>query len=206
MSVRDPSGVRMEIDSPEGPRTVLPPGATAAEIPLPDSTPPFEGGLHQKTVVRRLPAGPIEIACDKCSPDVKTLVPMNGRLTLGESFQVAKFDFTRSEMRVHFTDVRTGEFNTMASYDADVVTPWTNVSEVRRVSTPDRGFGFKLLLSAAIGAVLGGFALVDGVADHREASTIFAAVLLPISGILGIGGSWYVLAPSREQVFFTGSH
>ena len=205
VTVRDPSAVRVEVDTPSGPRTALEPGATETTVTLPETSPPFEeGSAKQKTSLHRVAAGPIEVLCDACDPKAKTLVPMNGQMTLGQEFRVAKFDFTGKEMRIHFTDARGAQFGTVSSYDADVVTPWINVNEVKRVSTPDRGFGIKLLLSAAIGAVLGGFAVGDGVADHRQASVIFAGVILPISGILAISGSWYAVAPPREQILFTG--
>ncbi|MGO8997312.1 MAG: hypothetical protein ACLQVI_28690, partial [Polyangiaceae bacterium] len=189
--VRDPSAVRVEIDEGKGLETVLPPSAVEAKVPLPDTAPPFEEGLRQKTVLRRIAAGPIEIQCAKCEPEMKTLVPLDGRMTLGESFFVEKFDFTQREMRVHFVDRRIGPYSTGSTYDADVVTPWTNVAIVRRVSTPDRGLGTKLLLSAAIGAVLGGLGLGDGVADRETTPLVFGAVLLPLSAILAIAGGWY---------------
>jgi hypothetical protein len=204
VTVRDPSAVRVEIDDGRGLRTLLPPSPVQKDAPLPDSAPPFDPGLRQPTLVRREPAGPIEITCATCRPEAKTLVPMDGRMTLGESFHVQKFDFTQREMRVHFVDEREGPYRTSSTYEADVVTPWTNVATVRRVSTPDRSLGVKLLLSAAVGGVLGGIGLGDGVASHQESITIFGAVILPLAAILAISGGWYALAPPDEHVLFNG--
>lgn len=204
MTVRDPSAVRVEIDDGKGLRTLVPPSAQKGEIPLPDTAPPFQSGIRAATSIERLPAGPIEIRCPECTPVAKTLVPLDGRMTLGESFRVEVFDFTQREMRVHFTDSREGRYGNPSAYEADVVTPWTNVALVRRVSTPDRGLGVKLLLSAAVAAALGGLSLCDGVADHRPVSTGFAAVILPLAVVLAVGGGWYAIAPAEEHVLFRG--
>jgi len=182
--------------------TLLPPSPEKLEVPVPDTAPPFEEGIRGKTTVDRIAAGPIEIRCSECSPDVKTLVPLDGEMTLGDNFRVAKFDFTQREMRVHFTDTREGRYGTASTFEADVVTPWTNVLLVHRVSTPDRGLGVKLLLSAAIGAVLGGLTLGDGVADGHPTITAFGAIILPLAAVLAVGGGWYALAPSQDLTLF----
>jgi hypothetical protein len=200
--VRDPSAVRVEIDEGQGLRTILPASAQAARATLPDTAPPFHEGLRQKTVLRRIAAGPLEVWCPTCDPEMKTLVPLDGRMTLGKDFHVANFDFTQREMRVHFTDGRWGPFSTGSTYDADVVSPWTNVVIIRRVSTPDRGFGVKMLISAAIAAALGGLSLGAGVANRQTVPTAFGAVLLPLGGILAISGGWYAFAPADEHVLF----
>jgi hypothetical protein len=202
--VKDPSAVRLEIDEGEGLRTLLPPSPTHAEVPLPDTAPPFQAGIRAKTTVERVASGPIDIHCPECAPDSKTLVPLDGRMTLGESFRVEKFDFSQREMRVHFVDSREGRYGNPSAYEADVVTPWTNVALVRRVSTPDRALGVKLLLSAAIGAVLGGLSLGDGVAGGHPQVTIFGAIVLPLAAILAVSGGWYAFAPSEEHVLFRG--
>lgn len=213
MTVRDPSAVRLEIDAGKGLRPLLAPAAgpgsaadSAAEreVTLPDTAPPFHAGLRAKTAARRLPRGAIELRCPDCTPDVKTLVPIDGMMTLGQSFFVEKFDFAQREMRIHFTDIRDGLYGTPSAYEADVVTPWTNVALVRRVSTPDRGFGVKLLLSAAIAAALGGLSLGDGVADNHPSITVFGAVVLPLAAVLASVGGWYALAPAEDHILFQG--
>jgi hypothetical protein len=213
VTVRDPSAVRVEIDEGKGLRTLLAPGAAGGaagdfvaepEVTLPDTAPPFQPGLRGKTAVRRLPRGAIEVRCADCSPDVKTLVPIDGQLTLGENFRVEKFDFAQREMRIHFTDSRDGLYGTASAYEADVVTPWTNVALVRRVSTPDRGLGVKLLLSGAIVAALGGLTLGDGVADNHPSITVFGAFVLPLAAVLAAVGGWYALAPADDHVLFQG--
>jgi hypothetical protein len=204
VTVRDPSAVRVEIDDGKGPRTLLPPSAQKGEIPLPDTAPPFQAGLRTPTSLARAPAGAGEVRCDECSPAVKTLVPIDGRMTLGENFRVEAFDFTQREMRVHFTDSREGRYGNPSSFEADVVTPWTNVALVRRVSTPDRGLGVKLLVSSAIAAVLGGLSLGDGIGDRHPVVTGFAAVILPISVILAVSGGWYAFAAPEDHVLFRG--
>jgi hypothetical protein len=196
--------MRVEIDAGKGLRTLLPPSPEKAEVVLPDTAPPFDPGLRQTTVVRRVAAGPIEVSCEKCSPDEKTLVPMNGRITLGQSFRVEKFDFTQREMRIHFTDTREGPFHTGSTYEADLVTPWTNVTLVERVSTPDRAFGVKLIMSAAVAGVLGGVALGDGLGTHTDQTTVLGAAVLPIAALLAIAGGWYALAPPEDHVLFRG--
>jgi hypothetical protein len=200
--VRDPSAVRVEIDDGKEVRTILPPSPQESHVLLPDTAPPFHEGLRQRTVLRRIAAGPIEVQCATCDPEMKTLVPLDGRMTLGQSFHVAKFDFAQKEMRVHFTDGRAAPYGTGSTYDADVVTPWTNVAIIRRVSTPDRAFGVKLLLAAAIGIALGGLGLGDGVADHQTVPTVFGAVFVPLGAMLGIAGCWYAFAPADEHVLF----
>ncbi len=158
-----------------------PPCAEKLEVAVPDTAPPFDPGIRAKTTLDRVERGAVEIRCGECSPDLKTLVPLDGRMTLGESFRVQKFDFTQREMRVHFDDSRDGRYGTPSAFAADVVTPWTNVALVRRVSTPNRGLGVRLLLSAAIGAVLGGLSLGDGVADGHPTITVFGAIILPLA-------------------------
>jgi hypothetical protein len=146
----------------------------------------------------------IEIHCDECSPSVKTLVPPDGKMTLGASFEVATFDFTQREMRVHFVDARSGRYDNLSAFEADVVTPWTNVALVRRVSTPDRGLGTKLLLSSAIAAALGGLAMGDGIADHHPVVTGFSAIILPLALVLAVSGGWYAFAEPQEHILFRG--
>jgi hypothetical protein len=196
--------VRVEIDEGKGLHALLPPTPEQAEIAIPATTPPFEPGFRQPTTVKRLPAGPIEIACATCAPREKTLVPMDGRMTLGHSFLIHKFDFTQHEMRVHFVDIREAPFGATSIYAADVVTPWDNVISVHRVFEPDRGLGVKLLLSALAGGTLGGVALGDGVGTHATPPTVLGAVLLPLAAVLAIGGFWYALAPDYEQTLFSG--
>jgi hypothetical protein len=152
--------------------------------------------------VERVAAGPIEIRCADCEPQRRTLVPLDGNIVLGEGFQTAKLDFTQHEMRIHFTDFRDGPYHTISAYDADAVTPWANVAVVKRVSTPDRGTGTKLLLSAAVCGVLGGLSLVDGLANQHTTTEVFGAVFLPLSAFLFIAGGWYAFAPSDERVLF----
>ncbi len=200
--MRDPSAVRIELDDGKGLREILPPSAQKARVPVPDTAPPFQEGIREKTSLEREPAGAIEIRCDTCSPQDKTLVPLDGRMTLGQSFHVANFDFTQREMRVHFTDSRDGRYGTPSAFEADVVSPWTNVALVRRVSTPDRGLGVRLLLSAAIGAVLGGLSLGDGVLGHQNTVTAFGAIVLPISAVLAVAGGWYSFAPPERLTLF----
>jgi hypothetical protein len=217
VTVRDPSAVRIEIDAGKGLRALLAPRASGAgdgaadsppeaegEVTLPDTAPPFQEGMRAKTTVQRMPRGAIEVRCPDCHPDVKTLVPMDGVMTLGQSFRVDKFDFTQREMRVHFIDTREGPYGTPSAYEADVVTPWTNVALVRRVSTPDRSLGVKLLLSAAIAAALGGLSLGDGVADGHPTITVFGAVILPLAAVLAVTGGWYALAPADDHILFRG--
>jgi len=217
VTVRDPSAVRVEIDAGKGLRALLAPAAASApatpattdpatepEVTLPDTAPPFQPGVRAKTTMRRLPRGAIEVRCPECSPDVKTLLPLDGQITFGQSFRVEKFDFAQREMRVHFIDIREGPYGTPAAYEADVATPWTNVALVRRVSTPDRGLGVKLLLSAAIAAALGGLSLGDGVADEHPSVTVFGAIVLPLATVLAVAGGWYALAPADEHTLFQG--
>jgi hypothetical protein len=215
ITVRDPSAVRVEIDEGKGLRTLLPAsaspslhesheGAHAVEVPIPDAAPPFQSGLRTPTSVARSAGGVIEIHCDECSPAVKTLVPPDGKMTLGASFRVAAFDFTQPEMRVHFVDARPGRYDNLSAFEADVVTPWTNVALVRRVSTPDRALGTKLLLSSAIAAALGGLSLGDGIGDHHPVVTGFAAVILPVALVLAVSGGWYAFAEPEEHVLFRG--
>jgi hypothetical protein len=202
VTVRDPSAVRVEVDRGKGLQVLLPEGASSNEVPLPDTSPPFREGYREKTVVRRLPAGPIVLACAKCDPEEKTLVPLDGTITFGSKFGVQSFDWTQKEMRVHLRDGRDASYGTVSAFDAEVVTPWSNVVQVRRASTPDRYLGLKLLLSAAMGIALGSFALGDGVSNHHATTTTFGAIILPISGVLAIGGGWYALAPTRELILF----
>jgi len=83
-----------------------------------------------------------------------------------------------------------------------VATPWTNVNQVRRISTPSRSMGLKLLLSGGVAATLGVFALQDGVSEHHSTTTIFGAIILPLAVVLATGGSWYLLAAPRESVLY----
>lgn len=204
VTVRDPAKVRVEIDEGQGLRTLLPPSSEASEVPIPDAAPPFRPGLRTATKVQRVTRGAIEISCPECDPDEKTLVPLDGRMTLGESFHVDTFDFSQPEMRIHFVDGRDGRYSNPSTYEADVVTPWTNVELVRRVSTPSRALGVRLLLSAAIAAALGGLALGEGVGDGHPVSTGFGAIILPIAGVLAVAGGWYSFAPPDEHILFRG--
>ncbi len=204
VTVRDPAAVRVEVDEGEGLRTLLPASMDALAVGIPDTSPPFEQGIRTPTTAHRIARGAIEIRCPECSPDEKTLVPLDGVMTLGERFHVAKFDFTQREMRVHFVDSREGRSGNPSTFEADVVTPWSNVALVRRVSTPDRGLGVRLLLSAAIATALGGLSLGDGVADGHPTVTIFGAIVLPLAGVLAIAGGWYTFAAPDEHVLFDG--
>jgi hypothetical protein len=200
--VRDPSAVRIEVDEGKGPQLLLAPGAQEDHADVPDTAPPFHEGLRQKTTVERMAAGPIEIQCGDCAPQRRTLVPLEGKIVLGEEFEHEKIDFTQHEMRMHFTDAREAPYHTESTYEGEAVTPWTNVSVVTRVSTPNRAVGERLLLSAAICGALGGLSLVDGVTNHHTTTEAFGAVFLPISTFLLIAGGWYSFAPADEKVLF----
>jgi hypothetical protein len=204
VKVRDPAQVQVAVTTDDGMKTILPAGADAVDVALPDASPPFSAGYRDATILRRYEGGPVDVVCEKCSPANKTLVPVNRTIRFAPQFNVASFDWTRSEMRMHIKDTRDGEFGTRSSFEAEVVTPWTNVEEVRRVSAPDRYLGAKLILSSLVGFALGGFALGDGLSRNHPATTAFSAVILPISVALAAGGAWYFFAPEREQILFGG--
>jgi hypothetical protein len=203
VKVRDPSAVQVDVEDAQGKLvTVLPPAATASEVKLPATSPPWEEGLRPDVVLRRLAAGPIEIHCEECSPQSATLVALDGEVDLDDPFVMTSHPWTKTEMRIRFRDRREASYSTMAAYDAEVATPWTNVARVVRIDTPDRGVGFKLLASTAVAAVLGGFALQDGLSLHHSTTTAFAAVVLPLTIPLGATGIWYFFAPPQVHVIY----
>lgn len=204
MKVVDPTFVRVEIDSDKGMTTILPAGKEGAEAKLPDASPPYSPGYREPTMVRRYPNGAIDLVCDNCQPKAKMIVPPNGTIVFAPDFSVASFDWKRSEMRVRIHDERDASFGAWSAYDADIVSPWGNVAEIRRVSTPDRALGAKLVLSSLVCLALGGFALADGVPHHHDVPTTLGIVGLSVGGVLGIGGGWYFFAPSRNEVLYHG--
>jgi hypothetical protein len=203
VKVRDPSAVQVDIEDGQGKLvTVLPPAATASEAKIPSTSPPWAEGLRPEVVMRRLAAGPIEIRCEDCSPQSATLVALDGVVDLDDPFEMTSHPWTKSEMRIRFRDKRDAAYSTTTAYDAEVATPWTNVARVVRIDTPDRGLGFKLLASAAVLAVLGGFALQDGLSLHHSTTTAFAAIVLPLTIPLGATGIWYFFAPPQVHVIY----
>jgi hypothetical protein len=205
VTVRDPSAVRVEVDDGHGLRTLLSPSSQPSEsVEIPMTEPPYEPGVHQKTTLQRETGGAIEVLCGECAPNKKVLFPADGKLVLGDDFLGGKIDFTKSELRIRFTDDRAGPWDSFSTYNADAVTPWKNVALVERVSTPSRTVGGRLLITAAVVGALGAFSLIDGVGNHHTTTTVFGAVFLPISAFLFVGGGWYAFAPADEKVLFKG--
>jgi hypothetical protein len=205
VKVRDPSAVQVDVEDEHGQMTtILPTAATASSATLPSTSPPWSEGTRPPTVLARKAAGPITIACADCDPGEATLVAMDGHVAFEAPFTYLGHPWTKREMRIRFRDRRATSWATTTSYTAELSTPWTNVAEVKRVGTPDRGLGFKLLASAAILAGLGIFALQDGLSLHHTTTTAFGAVMIPLSIPLGAGGAWYFLAPPEEHVLFGG--
>ncbi len=200
--VRDPSAVQVDIDNEQGKTTtVLAPAAVASEAQLPQTSPPFEEGTRTPTAVRRHAGGGVDVSCADCAPESRVLVASDGTIVFDSGITIMKLDWTKSEMRVRFRDRRATTFAT-TSYDAAVATPWSNVAQVRRVSTPSRSMGLKLLLSAGVAGSLGAFALQDGVSLHHSTTTIFGAIILPLAVVLATGGTWYMVAAPQESVLY----
>jgi hypothetical protein len=203
VKVRDPSAVQLDAEDEHGKTTtLLAPSATASEVVLPATSPPFEEGMRSATTLRRHAAGPIDAHCAECDPETRILVAADGTIEFDPTLQITKLDWTKTEMRIRFRDRREAGFGSPSSFDAAVATPWTNVAQVRRVSTPSRAMGLKLLLSAGVGATLGAFALQDGLSLHHQTTTIFGAIILPLAAVLAAGGSWYMFAPPQETVLY----
>jgi hypothetical protein len=201
--VRDPSAVQVDIEDQHGKTTtLLAPAATASDVPLPQTSPPFEEGVRMDTSMRRHAPGPIDVHCADCDPDTRVLVATDGTIEFDPGMRILKLDWTRNEMRIRFRDERLGAFGSRSAYEAAVATPWSNVAQVRRVSTPSRSMGLKLLLSAGVAGTLGGFALQDGVSLHHSTTTIFGAIILPLAVVLAIGGTWYMVAAPQETVLY----
>jgi hypothetical protein len=201
VKVRDPAAVQIDVDDPEGKTvTVLPAGGTSAT--LPNTMPPWAEGLRPVVTLNRKPGGPLEVICDDCSPKIATLVDTDGVMNLGPPIRYLGHPFTKKELRVAFRDQREGRYGSSPTYGAELVTPWTNVVSVRRVETPDRGMGVKLLASAAIVAILGGFALEDGFDKNHSETKVFGFVALPFVIPLAAGGAWYMFAPPVDHPVF----
>ncbi len=202
VKVRDPSGVEVDAEDEHGNASaLLVPAANASSVPIPSTSPPFVEGLRPTTSVQRRAAGAIDTVCDDCDPSVRALVAPDGTVEFNARLRITKLDWTKTEMRIHFRDTRATTFGESA-FDASIVTPWPNVSEVRRISTPNRATGLKLLLSAAVTGALGGFALQDGVSLHHSATTVFGIAVLPVALALLCGGGWYAFAPPRETLLY----
>jgi hypothetical protein len=200
--LRDPSGAGIDIEDEHGKTSpLLPPAANASAAPLPSTSPPFAEGLRPATTLKRRAAGAIDAVCDECDPEVRALVAPDGTIEFDSGLRVTKLDWTKSEMRIRFRDIRTTSFGTTA-FDASLATPWANVAQVRRVSTPNRAMGLKLLLSAGVTGALGGFALQDGVSLHHSATTVFGIAVLPVALALATGGAWYAFAPPQETILY----
>jgi hypothetical protein len=201
--VRDPSAVQVDIEDEHGKTTtLLAPAATASEVPLPQTVPPFEEGIRMATTVRRHAPGPIDVHCAECDPETRVLVASDGTIQFDPDVRIVKLDWTRNEMRILFRDRRGASFGSTSTYEAAVATPWSNVAQVRRVSTPSRSMGLKLLLSAGVAGTLGAFALEDGVSLHHPTTTIFGAIILPLAVVLATGGTWYMVAAPQETVLY----
>jgi hypothetical protein len=200
--VRDPSAVEIDIDDGRGKNlAVLPPSASASRAPLPMGSPPFVEGLQEAVTLRRRAAGAVDAICASCDPDARALVAPDGTIEFGPGLQITKLDWTKAEMRIRFRDIRAVTFG-KAEYDASVATPWSNVAQVRRVSTPNRAMGLKLLLSAGVAGALDAFAFQNGLSTNNSSTTILGAVILPIAVALAAGGAWYSFAPPRESVLY----
>jgi hypothetical protein len=203
VKVRDPSLVRVEVDDGRGDQTILAPGAQAETTMLPAGHPPFVGIFQTATSFQRVAGGPIAVECTTCNEGRREILSMGGVMVFGDQLLIRELDWSRGEMKIRYRDLQTTE-GTSAWFDAAVATPWSNVVQVHRTSTPDRAIGWRLLASAGVAGLLGTFAIIDAVNSKRNTSLALGVPMLVVTVPLLSGAGWYLFAPPREQDLYGG--
>jgi hypothetical protein len=195
ITVRDPSAVRVDVETRSGTTTALPASPDPSLVRVPESQPPV--------TLQRVAGGPIVLRCDDCGIEKQTLVPMRGAIELGDPLRFSDLDWTRKELSVAFVDASLAPTQ-VAPMQMSLATPWSNVASVARVRAPSRATGAKMLLAGLVVAGLGVFGVIDGASEHESVSTAFGLAAMVIAAPLLGGAGWYLFAPSRTTWLYGG--
>jgi hypothetical protein len=206
LRVRDPGGVTVRVDTPQGQREILPAGRTPADVEIPKTEPPYAGyALFEAHALRR-GDGAIRLQCDAClGAPLETVMPPDGhvsypgapedRLTWNDDTLVMRFD--------HFF-AGPGRFPTYrVAYSASLVTPLANVVEVRQKVTTDEddlSLGVSILLNVAFLSMMG--AGIYGV-TQSDSSLVDA---LSVTGLVIGGLAELVCIPLLSEAIFAAAH
>ena len=203
--VRDATGVSLRIETRSGATELLGEGAVAHEATLPRASPPYWDAPSERfeTTIRRELGGAIAIRCEGCEGSKRqSLLGDDGAITLGGALRETSVAWEAGRLRIDFVDVRMGDDASSATFEAALGTPAGNVIDVRRRYEPDRAFGVKLVIGGIASALLGGVALYDGLANHRDASNAASLGLGALALLLLGSGSWYTLAPAHDAILY----
>jgi hypothetical protein len=214
VQLRDPSAATVEIETPEGPKVVLPPGRDPVEVTLPRTAPPYGKDVLFEASALRDANGGITMRCDAClqAPLVRVVpaegdtistasVPNAGPVTLAYAGDALRMRLAYPYWVALGRNTTRGPF---AAFRYDVVIPKDAVAEAREKREDLHGPGWVTLLVGAV-VTAGSIVLIDvgarGFHDQTAPGESIAAVttglvLLTPGVLLDIFGLSMVLAPA----------
>jgi hypothetical protein len=174
--VHDPSAVAVQITNEHGETEVLlPPGREPREVELPRTSPPYEARVLFTASALRRERGTIVLRCDACvgTPTVEAM-PSSGQLVLAGTSHDERFvpEVRGDSLVIHvaypYQPNRRGGPST--AFSVDLVTPTTNVDELRKKGGDLRGGGLALLITGLVLTATGTALLYEGtqVEDHAR--------------------------------------
>jgi hypothetical protein len=143
LKLRDPADVAVEVKTPNGPVTILPQHGEPEERPIPVSTPPRAEGLLFPMSAIRNPDHSVTFRCDSCISHPSRLIVPVVAIWQKDAISRESIDYDASWLRVHVNynyivpGTRHGE--TRSAFEADLVTPTTNILELRYQPPDHRG-------------------------------------------------------------------
>jgi hypothetical protein len=175
--VRDPSAVAVQFTNERGETEVLlPPGREPLEVELPRTSPPYNAHEHfTASALRRGESGAIDLRCDACvgTPRIEAL-PSSGQLVLADTTYDKRFvpEVKGDALLIHvaypYQPNRKGGPST--AFSVDLVTPTTNVAELRQKGGDLRGGGLTMLIVGLALTATGTVMLYEGTQaeDHAR--------------------------------------
>ncbi len=204
--VHDPTALSLEFPAEEGSQTLLPASASPVEVRVPATWGRRRGAGEVDAI--RTGAGGIALRCSTClwTPPT-TIVTSDGRLTTfgraGEAV-VVDHDLVRVKIAYRYDDLATGTLRSVGAAPnvLEVVTPASNVVDVRTRPTSSTGAGIALMLAGVAVGALGSYALASrssAAPDHQDLLLGTGIGGIALGGAIAIGGGALLLpAFSRE--------
>lgn len=215
--LRDPSLVAVRIDTPDGPRDILPAGHDAMDVELPRTEPPYRGtALFEAHAMRDGRTGAITLRCDAClGHPLEHVVPGDGLVTYNGLAQ-DRVQWSSGQLSLAFTHLYSGPGRYVTSNEAYrvwLVTPESNVVQVlEKRTTPS--YTVSLPVSIALttiftAAIVGGVVAMASYHSSEGGSSVPGIVALSV-GIVGEvftfplfpEALWTAQHPSTQEVIY----
>jgi hypothetical protein len=198
--VRDPSAVSVEIPTKDGPTTALPADGEPGEATVPSIG---RSARASGVTAFRDGAGGIALRCERClgAPPTPILWADGHIVTLGapDVAIVRDGDMVRVGIPSNADALATGHLSPIAhGRQVELVTPASNVVEVKGTDTGHTVAGIVLLGAAAIVGAVGASAIrARDTADPSQRGLLLGTGIigLGLGAGLGVGGTALVLTP-----------